>query len=279
MKILLLVIILFATVSNTYALTNSIPAISPSWSHVMQIRSDAPDSTGDTAPGFCNATLIHKNVLVTAAHCVKLAYISGMKQIEIEVGEYKYVTRRTDGKVVRIGYAQKHKLIKNTHIELPISLSDKIARRGEKATIDPNEDVALIWWNEETPELNDVKISEIVNPTEHAAIIKNISQASLLAVTINLFAEMSLDTKRMATLNNYKWNGYVYSKSQSRVEEGDSGAPLFAMVNGKFKVFAVVKGRASTIFTNWDAYSAVTPHLCQMTNRLPTFLKISACVK
>ncbi len=276
MKTLLSSILLLFSLS-AFALTNSTPALSDSWTNVMQIRSDAPDSQGNDAPGFCNATLIHKNVLVTAAHCVKLAYISGIKKIDIDVGQYKYVTRRTDGQTVRIGYALKHRLTKNVQIELPSGLVDKIHRRGEKATIEPSEDFALLWWNEETPEFNDIVVSDIVSPAEHASILKNFSQTSLMALTINPFSESSMDTKRMATLEKTKWSGYVYSKSTSRVEEGDSGAPLFASINGKFKVFAVVKGRASTIFDNWDAYSSVNPHLCVLAKTLPTFIQISAC--
>lgn len=274
---LLTAVLALAISPNVFALTNSSPALSDSWTNVMQIKSDAPDSTGDTTPGYCNATLIHKNVLITAAHCVKLAYISGVKKIDVEVGQYKYMTRKTDGQTVRIGYAQKYLLSKNVQIEFPATLVDKIQRRGEKANIDPTEDIALLWWNEETPEFNDIVIADIVSPNEYAAILKNFSQTSFTALTINPFSEMSLDTKRMASLNNFKWNGYVYSKSASRVEEGDSGAPLFAMIGGKFKIFAVVKGKASTIFDNWDAYTAINPHVCQLAKTLPTFIQISAC--
>ncbi len=279
MRLTSLAFILILTISNAFALTNSSPAVSNDWTNVMQIKSEAPDSRGDSTPGYCNATLINENVLITAAHCVKLAYISGMKKIEIQVGQYKYITRKTDGQVVRIGYVEKTRLTKEVHVELPRSLTDKIARRGEKATIEPSEDMALLWWNEETPEFANIVIADIVSPTEHSSMIKNLPQASLLSVTINPFSEMSTDTKRMATLNDFKWKNYVYSKSISRVEEGDSGAPLFAQINGKFKIFAVVKGRASTVFDNWDAYSAINPNACEIANRLPTFIKIEACKK
>jgi hypothetical protein len=243
----------------------------------MQIRSDAPDSKGDTTPGFCNATLINKNVLITAAHCVKLAYISGMKKIEIEVGQYKYVKRKSDGKVVSVGYAQKYKLLKNVHIELPRSLVDKISRRGGKASIGPSEDLALLWWSEETPEFADIDIAKVVNQNEHEKIIKNISQTNLYALSINFFSTSSADIKRIASLNNYRWSDYVNSKSQSRVEAGDSGAPLFALINGKYKILAVVKGEASSIFGSWDVYSPVNPHLCQLVRNLPTFIQIESC--
>jgi hypothetical protein len=266
------------SLQNAFALTNSTPAISPSYDSVMFITSEAPNSKGDTTPSHCNATLIHRNVLVTAAHCAILGYISGVKKIDIQVGYYKYVTRPSDGQVVRVGYAVKSKLSKVVHIELPRSVEERIPRKGENS-IGPDDDVALVWWDDEIPEFSSLPLAQMVSPREHASLIKNLAATSLMAVTINPFSEMSSDTKRMAILNNKKWyQSYVYSKSLSRVEEGDSGSPLFVDVNGQPKILAVVKGRASTAFDNWDVYSAVTPHVCQMASSLPTFIKLESCV-
>lgn len=277
-KVLLFLLLSLALIPNSsYSLTNSAVAEPLRWAQVIQIKSEAPDASGDTAPGYCNATLIHRNLLITAAHCIKLAVVSGQKKIDMEVGFYKYITRKTDGKVVRVGYLVRNYLSKIMHIEVPRSLADKLARSGGKATISPGEDFAMLWWNEETPELADIELAEVVTPAEHNSITSNISQYIFSPVTINPFSEMSLDTKRMSTLNMVKWKGYVYSKSTSRVEEGDSGAPLFTTINNKLKVMAVVKGRASTLFDNWDAYSPVTPHLCQIAATLPTFIKLDAC--
>lgn len=264
--------------SSLFALTNSTFADSPLWSPVVQIKSEAPDSTGDSIPGYCNATFIAKNILVTAAHCVKLAYISKDNKLNIQTGYYKYV-KRPDGQVVRIGYVPKNNFDRYINIELPKSLADKIASRGEKAQIGPDEDFAVLWWNEATPEIDELNFATPVTLAEHNQIIKNIKAYPLKAVSINLFSEMSNDTKRMADLNNYKWSGgYVYSKSSARVEEGDSGAPLFVNINGKMKVFAVVKGKATTIFDNWDVYSALNNHLCTIAKKMPTDMKIESCL-
>lgn len=245
---------------------------------MVQIVSSAPDSQGDKIAGYCNATLIHKNALITAAHCVKLAYLSGMKTIEIEVGQYKSITRKSDGQTVRIGYTPKFKFTKIVNIELPSSLIDKLKIRGEKESISPKEDIALLWWNDESGELSNIPVAEITGPDEHAAILKNFSQTSFTCVTINRIANMrSLDTKRISLLNDFSWKNFVNSKSYSRVEKGDSGAPLFATVAGKYKVFAVVKGRGSTLFRNWDAFTAINPHVCQLAKNLPTFIQIPAC--
>ncbi len=275
---MLVTMLVLGTLSSAFALTNSKMDESPSWASVVQIKSEAPDSTGESIPGYCNATFVGRNIMVTAAHCVKLAYISKDNLINIQTGYYKYVTR-PDGQVVRIGYVKKDQFDKHVNIELPKSLADKIASRGEKAQIGPDEDFALLWWNEETPEIKDLSFSETVSAAEHALITKNIKSYPLKAVSINLFSEMSLDTKRSADLNNYKWNnGYVYSKSQARVQEGDSGAPLFVKINNQMKIFAVVKGLASTVFDNWDVYSAINNHICDMNKKMPTDKKIKSCL-
>lgn len=260
------------------ALTNSIRDESIEWTSVVQIKSEAPDSTGETMPGYCNATFVGKNILVTAAHCVKLAYISKETKLSIETGYYKYVTR-PDGQVVRIGYVPKAKFDKHINIEIPKSLADKIARRGEKAQIGPDEDFAILWWEESTPEIDDMTVSNLVTNQEHAEITKNIKNYPLKVVSINMFSVSTLDYKRSGDLNVVKWNnGYIHSKSQSRVEEGDSGAPVFVKINNKLKIFAVVKGRASTVFDNWDVYPSVNPHLCTLNKKMPSTMILSSCL-
>ncbi len=275
---LLTVALLLSSVTSLQALTNSKTDETPEWSAVVQIKSDAPDSTGESISGYCNATFIGQNILVTAAHCVKLAYISKDNLLNIQTGYYKYITR-PDGQIVKIGYVKKDQFDKHVNIELPKSLADKIASRGEKTQIGPDEDLALLWWNEATPELKDMNFIQTVSPAEHLVISKNIKSYPLKAVSINFISEMSLDTKRSADLNNYKWNnGYVYSKSTSRVEEGDSGAPLFVKINNTMKIFGVVKGKASTVFDNWDVYPSINNHICDLNKRMPSDKKLKSCL-
>ena len=71
-----IILVLILMSSHIFALTNSILDDSPEFVSVVQIKSEAPDSSGESIPGYCNATFISKNILVTAAHCIKLAYIS-----------------------------------------------------------------------------------------------------------------------------------------------------------------------------------------------------------
>ncbi len=278
MKKFLLLLLSFLITSSSFALTNSISAESEFWSPVVQIKSDAPDSTGESIPGYCNATFIGKNVVVTAAHCLLLAYASKQNQLHFETGYYKFVTK-PDGQRVKIGYALKNKFQRNVNIEFPRSLVDKVARSGSKTKIGPGEDFAIAWWNDETPETADMKYATVVTPAEHAQVVRSLSSHPLKVVTINFLSVSSLDTKRMGDLNNARWNGnHVHSKSLVRVEEGDSGAPVYVTINNQMKIFAVVKGRASTVFDNWDVYPSVSPHLCDLSLKLPSHLKVSACL-
>lgn len=279
MKTLAVLITIALYPLHSFALTNSTFAESDTWSSVVQIRTDAPDASGESIPGFCNATFIGKNIMVTAAHCVLLAYVSKENALQIDTGYYKYVVR-PDGQRVKIGYVLKDRFIKNVNIEFPQSLADKVNRSGYKTKIGPDDDFAVLWWNEETPEIADMKFATPVTLNDHAQIIRSLSTFPLKVVSINLFSEPGLDTKRMGDLNSVKWaNNYVHSQSVVRVEEGDSGAPVFTTINGQTKLFAVVKGRATTIFSNWDVYPAVNPYLCDINKRMPTHMKLSVCTK
>ncbi len=85
-------------------------------------------------------------------------------------------------------------------------------------------------------------------------------------VTINFWVESSSDTKRSASLDNLKYSaaGFFTSVATSRVEEGDSGAPLLVSINGEWKLAGVVKGRGQSIFGNWDAMTAADSKLCSI---------------
>ena len=85
-------------------------------------------------------------------------------------------------------------------------------------------------------------------------------------VTINFFEQMSTDTKRIATLDQltFKSSHYFTSKSIARVQAGDSGGPLFTRVGPNWKIVGVVKGKASTFFSNWDVYAATDSNLCEI---------------
>jgi hypothetical protein len=275
-----LFIILFIGLTKAYALTNSVSEERIFFDNVLFIKSDAPDANGDTAPGFCNATLLSANVAVTAAHCVHLAYVSKQHNIEIQKGSYKYKTQ-PDGTKRKIGYVPNFQKTINVEIEFSSKLKDKFDRSGYKAKIGPSEDVAIIWWKDNIAELAQLDYAEIISPAEEKLVKSKLKNFQLMPVTINPFSEMSLDTKRSSILNNYKWtiSNYIESRSTTRVEEGDSGSPLFISLNQKLKVLALVKGKATTVFDNWDAYSPVTNSVCDIDTKMPTEFRIKNCLK
>lgn len=275
-KVLLIFTLLFPILSS--ALTNSTAEENSFYNSVVFIRSDAPDAKGDTAPGFCNATLLSKNMAITAAHCVHLAYVSKMNEITIEKGAYKYKTM-PDGTVKKIGYVPIGSIKIKAEIEFSNALKDKMDRNGFKAKIGPNDDVAVIYWHDESTIFEQTSYPAIISPSEFKIVSQNLSNYKPTVVSINPFSEMSIDTKRSALLNKVKWTmtNYVESKSTSRVEEGDSGSPLFTNYNNQIKLFAVVKGRATTVFDNWDAFSSVSNIACEIDKKLPSEFRIKGC--
>lgn len=263
---------------SAFALTNSIPEEKIEFESVVFIRNDAPDAKGEVYPAFCNATLLSKNMAITAAHCLHYAYVSGEKMVTLEKGAYKYKIM-PDGSKRRIGYVPNFKINVQTEIEFSEKLKDKFLRSKFKARIGPEEDVALFWWKDEHPELNLATFPSLISPNEEQLIKNSISSFQLSPVSINPFSEMSTDTKRSSVLNQTKWHqlNYVESKSSSRVEEGDSGAPLFVTIKNEKKIFAVVKGKASTALGNWDVFSPVSQIVCEINKRLPTEFSLKSC--
>ena len=91
-------------VSSAFALTNSIALEDLAFQNNVFISTAALDDKGGEVNGYCNASLISSQVLVTAAHCISESLVRSKNQVHIEIGAYKYVSRKTDGKLVRIGY-------------------------------------------------------------------------------------------------------------------------------------------------------------------------------
>jgi len=274
-----IVFLILMTLSSTcFALTNSTPELNEVYQNILFIKSDAPDQNGDTAPGFCNATLLNPKMAITAAHCVYLNYISKDLNIVLEKGAYKYKTM-PDGQRRRIGYVQNFTTNIRVHIEFSQQLKNKLDRTGFKTKISPNEDMAIIYWDENLDELKLEHYSEILSQLDFEKIKSNLVNYSPKVRSINPFSEMSLDTKRYAVLNDLKmtFSGYLESKSISRVEEGDSGSPLFVNLEGKEKIIGVVKGRGATVFSNWDAYTPVMNLSCEINQRIPKELKMNHC--
>lgn len=276
MKYVLLVTLLLAV--QTHALTPSQPALEPTWESVTIIKTQARDAVGDEVPAYCNATFVNERVLVTAAHCVHHAQVINSFSAEITTGYYKYGTR-PDGTSVRIGYVPRIRKTAVAKFYFTNTMKQKIATSGIKAKILPSEDIAVIFLSEPFGLAEGFPFAQIVPQSEFEGLKNNLNSYAPTVVTVNFIADMSTDTKRFAKLDTTKWNTSLHfeSRSTARVEEGDSGAPLFARVGQDWKLVAVVKGRATTAFSNWDVFTGVGQNICQLASQLPAEYQKSLC--
>jgi hypothetical protein len=261
--LLFLSLLLSLTVPNfALALTNSVAALEERYNVMVALQNSAPDQNGDDSPAFCVGTLISDHEIITAAHCVKDLYFHPELEMKIELGFYKYVTRPT-GERVRVGYYQDMSFQRKVKIQFPDSLKRKLAVSKKRANIGPNDDVALIEF---LPlELKrEIPVVKIVNDQFMNEMRSNIKKYPLTATTINFLADPTSDYRRMAILNQVSGSvGHLKSTSTARVEPGDSGAPVFYDNKAELYLFAVVKGYAKTVFSNWDVYNYVHPFLCK----------------
>lgn len=251
------------------ALTPSQPALSDELQSLVWIRTEAKIEN-DTGPAYCNATFVHPQMLVTAAHCVRDAYLLKDYNVEIEVGKYKYVTR-PDGTVVRIGYARRLLEKKTAKYVFTRALTSKINSQGFRTQIGPQEDIALIVLSSPMILPADITMMTAISQAELRSIVTNIATYKPTVASVNPIAAVtSNDTKRFAELNKMKWNasGHFESTSTSRVEEGDSGSALMIKTGPTWKLIGVVKGRAQTVFSNWDVLTALDQKACDMGQQL-----------
>ncbi len=263
--------LIFTVSEYSYALTNAQPALSDDLQSIVFLKTEARDpSDGSEAPAFCNATFVHPLVLVTAAHCVRDAYVVKSFSAEVTVGKYKYVTK-PDGTVVRIGYTTLLKDMKSARFFFTQTLTSKINSQGLKAQIGPQEDLAVIVLGSAMNLPDTVKMVPVISQQDLQGLAAIATQYLPTVISINPFADMNtMDTKRSATLNIFKWNsaGYFESTSTARVEEGDSGSPVQVRIGNVWKLVAVVKGQGSTFLGTFDVFSAVNSKICDIGNQL-----------
>lgn len=264
--------------SSLWALQPSTPALDTRWNSVVQIRTDARDQQNTEAPSYCVATFVHARVLITAAHCLSHAEVLKANHIEVEVGAYKYITR-PDGQTVRIGYVKRFRQTFKAQFFFTPELLKSINSSGLKTKIPPSQDIAIAILESPLPVDSQFPFAQIISAQELNSIKTHLPQYRPTVVTVNYLTEMSTDTKRLATLNDIKWDSsrHYTSRSPARVEEGDSGAPLFIQTGTQWKFIGVAKGRAQTIFSNWDVFGTVDTNLCSMAALVPQEFRNLLC--
>lgn len=257
---------------GSWALTNAQPAVAKELSSVVFYSVAQYDvREQEEVTGFCNGNLVLPHVMITAAHCVYSAEVLNKKIFDMQVGEYLYATRR-DGEVRRVGYAPKIRENVMAKIYLPAVLAKRLPTEGHRLRIGPAEDLAVVVFERALPLPEGFVFNTPLAQKDLAAVISQIQTYAPTVVTVNPFEEVATnDSKRMATLNKVSrtMSGYLESNSQSRVQPGDSGAPLFVRTGQEWRQIGVVKGRAKNLFSDWDVFGILDQRLCDISRQIP----------
>lgn len=228
--------------STTFALAPATPAVEKGWESVTFIKVPGPDADGSIVDGLCNATLVNAHTLISAAHCFLQSTVLNGGTLKVEVGHYKFIDQ--NGQPVNLGYRATQKF----EVTARVAFLPGVNPNG--TTVKPDLDIAVIQLQQDLALPTDFIYAEMWNTTlprlDANSLVTIVSVNPLETITHN-------NTKLVATLNSIQQKGYqIESKSTSRVAQGDSGAPVFAFINGKTYLIGVVKGAASTGFSNWD---------------------------
>ncbi|NUN07167.1 MAG: hypothetical protein HUU57_15585, partial [Bdellovibrio sp.] len=191
------------------------------------------------------------------------------KQMEIQIGEYRWKEMPT-GEKRKIGYVTTAKESVKTQIFFTTDLTRRLKSQGLRLRVGPEEDVAVVVFDRALPLKAGFQFVPLASQAEVNAIAAQILTYAPTVVTVNPFEEiMTMDVKRMGRLDRVSRSGGAFeSKSTVRVEPGDSGAPLFVRVGTQWKQMGVVKGRAETIFSNWDVYGVLDKKICDIANQI-----------
>ncbi len=246
MKTLILALLVL-TASNSLALTPSAPATEKRWQSVVLLKIPATDTDGQVVEGLCVGTLVSADTLVTAAHCLAGSTLARGGQITIEVGEYQFL-QKPDGTPYRTGYMTtiRHQSTVQAHFVGGVGYDSAPNR------IAPENDFTFIKLNTAMILPADFIFAALWNKSIQGVILSN-----PLSVSINPIEYItSNDTKQFAQLNQIRFlDSSAQSTSTSRVAPGDSGAPLFAAINGQVYLIGVTKGLATSFFSKYDVFA------------------------
>lgn len=268
--VLLTFVLTLVGLTPALALTNSTANLDEDLTAQVFIANEGPDQNGDMVTGFCNGTLLSPRILITAAHCIKDSYVVKSLKTRVQIGKYKFKTK-PDGTVVRIGFVPFFDEYLTGRYFFTRSLLNKIQSQGLRAQIGPAEDIGVVLLDQPIAVVSTLTIPQVITAQELASIRSRLTDYAPTVSSINPFTEISTnDTKRMARLNDLSINssGYLESKSVSRVEEGDSGAPMFVRFGKEWRLIGITKGRATSFFGDWDVYGLTDQKLCEISSQI-----------
>ena len=242
MKLKLFFAVVFASLQS-FALSNSVAAEETGWQSVAFIKVPFVETDGSIGLGHCNAALINDRTLLTAAHCVQNSALNRGHKLEVQLGDYHYIIK--DGVKKKIGYK-----VKITHLSSVVIKVLPGTNLDSTSTIPPQLDIAFLKLDQPINVPSDFVFAELWNQS----LPQLTSAHRPTLVSINYAETVThMDTRQKALLNNFSMSGPVmYSTSTSRVAPGDSGAPLFAMINNKTYLIGVVKGTVRQFMTERD---------------------------
>jgi hypothetical protein len=239
MKLIFCYVFLFF--SHAFALNPAAPAVEKIWESVALISAEGPDDSGDMVKGYCNATVIDKRTLITAAHCFVQSSALNGAAIGIEIGRYKFIEK--DGQQINLGYRTTQKF------SVPGKINFLPGVNPKQKNVRPELDIVTVKLNSDLDLPADFIFAKVWTKS-----MPNLVAGSLTVVSVNPIETIThMNTKLFADLNSFRQNGFqIESRSTSRVAPGDSGAGVFAAIAGETYLIGVVKGYASTAFSNWD---------------------------
>ncbi len=235
---------------KSYALKNSYPDYDPDSRFNVFITGTAISGTEDF-PFMCNGSLITKNLVVTAAHCLS-GSINLLNTLTVDVGTYHTTPPNAQGNSLSLYIRDKEKhRVRN--IYFTNAIKKKLSRGPiSESSISTSDDIAIIEL--EVPvgfSGLTVKPVSFVSKKEYEEIKQNPKKYFFKSITINYWDDISTENKRYAPMGAIyieKMLGVPFGKSiisfdtYHEEQPGDSGGPLLVGVHGQWKLIGIVKG-------------------------------------